>query len=49
MTGIDVAAVVIPPRSRAQGLRRPTTAVAAIVLILLVWELVAGPGPESHI
>lgn len=49
MTGIDVAAVVIPPRSRAQGLRRPTTAIAAIVLILLVWELVKVTVPTNGV
>ncbi|MDJ0395761.1 ABC transporter permease subunit [Rhodococcus sp. G-MC3] len=37
---IDSAQAVAPPRSRVSGIRRPAMAVASVVLILLVWELV---------
>ncbi|MBJ7352751.1 MAG: ABC transporter permease, partial [Rhodococcus sp.] len=51
MTGVlDQAAVVTPsPARSARGLRRPVMAVAAVVLLLVLWELVKVLVPENGV
>nr|WP_296780024.1 ABC transporter permease subunit [Rhodococcus sp. (in: high G+C Gram-positive bacteria)] len=48
-SSVDAAQAVTPPRSRATGVRRPAMAAAAVVLILLVWELVKVTVPTNGV
>lgn len=43
------AAQVVTPRNRTTGLRRPTMAAAAVVLVLLLWELVKLTVPANGV